>query len=141
MVSGASTAGEWAAPGMQILSAPQPLGHHVLDVGWPRVVVLAVADQLGQPIERRELRSPVGTVEQVLGHLGQAERAAQRRSVGKEVDDLRRRALRLRLRLELAVPHLADEGAEQFDVGAGGLEEVEQVAQYLSPVAADRAWP
>jgi hypothetical protein len=47
----------------------------------------------------------------------------------------------LRLRLELAVPYRTDEGTEQLDVGAGGLEEVEQVAEDLGTVAADRAGP
>src|SRR5262249_42960094 len=118
----------------------EPPGHYVLHLGRPGIVVLAVADQLRQLLECGQLRRPVWTVEQVPGHLSEAKRAAEQRSLGQEVDDLGRSAVCLGLRLQLAVPDLVDHGCEQLDVIAGMFEETQQVTQRLGALAADGAW-
>ena len=75
-VSGASTAGECAAPGMQTRCGAEPVRHVVLDRRLPGVVVLAVEhQQRGAPsVARAGVRS--GQASRTVAHRPQPGRAA-----------------------------------------------------------------
>jgi len=119
----------------------QALGHQVLNVRRPCVVVLAVADQDRERGDLSQFGGAIGAVEQVPGHRGKSERAAAQRALPEELDDLGWRAFRFRLGTHLAVPDVGDHVAELIDIVARRLEVVEQVAQRPSSHARDGARP
>ncbi len=94
VVSGASTAGECAAAGMQTRCAPSRLAIRSCAAGRPGVVVLAVQHQDRRAARLGQRRRLVRAGEQVLAHRDQALGGVAQHPLAQERDDRRGHARR-----------------------------------------------